>query len=790
MLDDRIKSRILDDHKKLVADGKLLTRQQLEACYQTFRNRFGPDVLAKLDGEELLETMHAHGNKDSLVYWLEFKNDDEFPARFGSISGGSAFKFGIFRRKETGTWVTTDEANEAIDVSVEDAIVIARIHRDQLLLGVERIGKLPDLADDAEYRNLQEYLDTISRNVSKLAWGHKYFSLLAPDKLDDYHNPDYQRFHLVKMLQVPPVGNGRYLCAGRFVAIAHELDMPLNHLTSTLNVRSSIPHAYWRIGTSNGEQPRNRWALMRDGACVAIGWADLGDLSGYEKDTPSKERLIKLLGDHYPGSPQQQGKAATQILNFAKGIERGEPVLACDGGTVLGIGRVTGDYGFEAGSDFPHRRPVEWLSLDEWKMPEPEGLQITVHRLKKYPVNLVEVEKRSLAEPVVIKPVPPQPDGKRRVVPRLDGISGRIQTVLERKSQVILYGPPGTGKTHWAERTAVDLAAFSLVGKPFEELSDTDKGEVMGAPKSLGTVRICCFHPAYGYEDFIEGYRPELHEGRMSFALRDGIFKQLCRDAEAQPERSFYLIIDEINRGDIPRIFGELLTIIEKDKRGKSVILPLSRSGFRVPPNVFLIGTMNTADRSIALLDTALRPRFGFIELMPDASLLDQTSVSEIPLGPWLDALNRRICEHVGRDARNLQVGHSFFLEAASPSKTPPVSSRSSGTKSSLCWRNTATRTTTPFTPSSAGVWSIWPAGRSATTCSTRRNVRNSSKHFWNLARTFSRRSRSQRPLRETRARRNPKRAMRTPRRGRPRDRSQLPTHRMADGLAHTWEPD
>jgi 5-methylcytosine-specific restriction protein B len=180
---------------------------------------------------------------------------------------------------------------------------------------------------------------------------------------------------------------------------------------------------------------------------------------------------------------------------------------------------------------------------------------------------------------------------------------------------------------------------------------------------------MCCFHPAYGYEDFIEGYRPELHEGRMSFTLREGIFKEVCRDAEAQPERQFYLIIDEINRGDIPRIFGELLTIIEKDKRGKTVVLPLSRSAFRVPPNVSLIGTMNTADRSIALLDTALRRRFGFVELMPDVSLLDQTSVSEIPLGPWLEALNRRICEHVGRDARNLQIGHSFLLEGGKPVK-------------------------------------------------------------------------------------------------------------------------
>ena len=624
--------------------------------------------MVKLDGEELLDSMHALGTRDSLVYWLEFKNDDEFPAHFGSIAGGSAFKFGIFRSKETGSWVTGSPI-DVKELTVPQAVEVARKHRDELVKGVELIGTLPDLANDAEYGKLQEDLGKIAPSVNDTAWGHKYFSLLAPEKLDDYHVPDFQRFYLIKMLQVPPEGDGRYLCAGRYVAASHELGIPINHLTTILNHQNPKPLGYWRIGTSNGEQPRNRWQLMRDGGCVAIGWADLGDLSGYEKDASSKETLIKLLGEHYPSSPQQIGKAAIQILNFAKAIAKGDSVLACDGSTVLGVGRVTGDYQFESASDFPHRRPVEWLSLDEWKMPESEGLQTTVHRLRKSPINLVEAEKRSLAGAVIIKPPPPPPNGRRRLVPRLEGVPGRIQTVLERKSQVILYGPPGTGKTFWAERTAIDLASFYLAGKPFVELSDDERVSVVGGDKSHGLVRMCCFHPAYGYEDFIEGYRPELHEGRMSFTLREGIFKEVCRDAEAQPERQFYLIIDEINRGDIPRIFGELLTIIEKDKRGKTVILPLSRSAFHVPPNVFLIGTMNTADRSIALLDTALRRRFGFIELMPDVSLLDQASVSKIPLGPWLEALNRRICEHVGRDARNLQIGHAFLLEGGKPVK-------------------------------------------------------------------------------------------------------------------------
>jgi 5-methylcytosine-specific restriction protein B len=121
-------------------------------------------------------------------------------------------------------------------------------------------------------------------------------------------------------------------------------------------------------------------------------------------------------------------------------------------------------------------------------------------------------------------------------VPRLEGIPGRLQAVLERKGQAILYGPPGTGKTYWAERTALELASHAVAGRPFDQLSEGEKAEAVGGPESPGLVRMVSFHPAYGYEDFIEGYRPELHEGRMTFTLRDGVFKRLCRDAEVRPD--------------------------------------------------------------------------------------------------------------------------------------------------------------------------------------------------------------------------------------------------------------
>ena len=134
--------------EELAAEGALPSREQLERHYSTFRREFGPDALRGLEGEQLLERMHAHGTKDSLVYWLEFKDDEEFPALFGSIAGGSALKFGVFRRKETGVWAAKGETNYPRDISVSEAVEIARKHRGQLLAACEAVAASPSGADD------------------------------------------------------------------------------------------------------------------------------------------------------------------------------------------------------------------------------------------------------------------------------------------------------------------------------------------------------------------------------------------------------------------------------------------------------------------------------------------------------------------------------------------------------------------------------------------------------------------------------------------------------------------
>ncbi len=657
LLDPTLADELKREHTRLLENGTLHPEPALRRYYETFAAKFGPAALRRLDGVELLETLHAHGSKDSLVYWLEFKNDDEMPAIFGSIGGGSALKFGLYRRKETGLWMTGSAAQQR-ELSLEQAIAMGRRNRDQLIAATDVLEQFR-ARGGSDCESLQKEIEGAAPEINDLAWTHKYLSLLFHEILDDYHVLEYQRFHLIKLLLMPPTVEGRYVAAGAFVSIARELRMPLNHLTRLLNERHGAPHRYYRVGTSEKER-RDEWAAMRDGGFVAIGWPALGNLSEIENSQEGKERIRQKLAKHYPNEPQILGRFTQQIFKFVATISVGDLVLAADGATVLGVGRVKGDYQYAPGANFCHRRPVEWLSLSEWKMPEHEGLRTTVHELKK-PTLLMEAQRALQRKTTPISashgPVPIPPTAS---LAPLDGTPARIEEVLLRKGQVILYGPPGTGKTYWALRTANELAARSWFGRTQGDLTDGQKETLKSA------VVMCTFHPAYGYEDFLEGFRPVERSGALGFERRDGVFKQLCDDARRHG-KNVYLVIDEINRGDIPRIFGELLTLLEKSKRGMEGTLPLSGKPFSVPENVFVIGTMNTADRSIALLDAALRRRFGFIELMPDGNVLRDAVIKGLPLGAWLGKLNERILRHVKRDARNLQVGHTYLMHGTSP---------------------------------------------------------------------------------------------------------------------------
>lgn len=651
----RIEKALLELEKRDAGD----RWQHLDTYYANFRARFGPEVLGGLDGLALLERMHKREGQDCLMYWLEFKNDDEFPRIFGSIAGGSALKFGIYQSAKTGQWMRfSSEQRAGAPISEAVAIAFAQEQRDHLVAGCKALEDLSADANDAEYLHLQGYMDEHVRDAGAWSWGHKYFHMMFPDKLDDFHNEDFQRFYLVKLLQEPPAQKGRYVCAGRYVALMREFGRPMAELTQGLQGAFGPPRDCWRIDAA--KLPVDGAAdLMRSSAVVALPWNETGDISGVKYTRPGKQELRSRV-DTIDLRGANAYDVTQDIFNLALNVDEGDTLVVTEGEKGVAIGIVTGGYQYDPESTLAHQRPVTWLDLGEWACPDEKG-GARVLRWYSSPAQRLVVERRLLhAEFYEVAPPATRPVSAKR----LSGREGHIQSVLDRKGQVILYGPPGTGKTYWAQRGAEAVLAQHLFGKAVADLTEDERAGV------ARHIRLCTFHPAYGYEDFLEGYRPEERDGQLVFSLRDGAFKALCEEAAAHPQQRFILIIDEINRGDVPRIFGELLTVLEKDKRGREVHLPLSGRPFAVPPNVAVIGTMNTADRSIALLDTALRRRFGFIELMPEPELLGGVMVDGVPLAAWLEALNSKIVEKRGADGRNLQVGHAYLLENGSPVAT------------------------------------------------------------------------------------------------------------------------
>ena len=231
----------------------------------------------------------------------------------------------------------------------------------------------------------------------------------------------------------------------------------------------------------------------------------------------------------------------------------------------------------------------------------------------------------------------------------------------------ILCGPPGTGKTWNTTTYAMAIVKGIDTGEVTEE-HRTEFRSLRFDPKSgTGQIAMVTFHQNFSYEDFVEGIRPRLAEGGdVGYELRPGIFRGIADAALADPERPYVLIIDEINRGNIPKILGELITLIEPSRRlggedETTVTLPYSGDRFGVPDNLYIIGTMNTADRSTLLLDTALRRRFDFVEMMPDPEHWRIVPrVDGIDLREMLTAINARISLLLDRDR---QIGHTYLFD-------------------------------------------------------------------------------------------------------------------------------
>lgn len=397
---------------------------------------------------------------------------------------------------------------------------------------------------------------------------------------------------------------------------------------------------FWIYSPGNGAEI---WNECCEKGFMAIGWDEIGDLTAYSTKDEMKQAMKEEIDPTLAYT-----MAAHATWQFVHDMRPGDIVFAKKGMYhIIGRGVVESGYQYDPSrKHYKNIRSVRWTHKGEWPHPG-QAVMKTLTDITPYTDYVAKLnalfESDSIddaEEPVVDYPAYDAEDFLEEVFMDEDSYETLVGLVRNKKN-VILQGAPGVGKTFAAKRLA-----YSMMGE-----------------KDPNRVMMVQFHQSYSYEDFIMGFRPS----EKGFELKHGAFYNFCKQAEIDNENEYFFIIDEINRGNLSKIFGELFMLIETDKRGVELQLLYSDEKFSVPGNVYIIGMMNTADRSLAMLDYALRRRFAFFEMKPGFDTdrfreyrMDLASEKFDRLISSIDNLNATIAtdDSLGE---GFCIGHSYF---------------------------------------------------------------------------------------------------------------------------------
>lgn len=411
---------------------------------------------------------------------------------------------------------------------------------------------------------------------------------------------------------------------------------------SETNEEDSSVH-YWMYAP--GEKAKY-WEQFYNEGIIAIGWGEIGDLKQYPTLTAIKNKMKTVWGNDK--SFKNSGLAVWQ---FANELKVNDVVFVKEGMyKIVGRGIVSSDYIYDKNrpNGYNNIRKINWTHKGEWTHPGNAVLKtltdITVYKEYVETLNsLFDIAEEDEEKVQAIN----KPYSKSDFLSEVFMSEQKYETLvnlLERKRNIILQGAPGVGKTFAAKRLA-----YSIIGEIDKE-----------------RVQMVQFHQSYSYEDFIMGYRPN----ENGFVKTPGIFYEFCKKAEVDKDNKYFFIIDEINRGNLSKIFGELLMLIEKDKRGQQLQLLYSKELFLIPSNLYIIGMMNTADRSLAIIDYALRRRFAFVEFEPAFETESKgfenlknsiENQNYLKLIDKIKELNRYILNDQSL-GKGFRIGHSYFV--------------------------------------------------------------------------------------------------------------------------------
>lgn len=570
---------------------------------------------------------------------------------FGSIAGGAAYKFGLFFHKKTQSWTCGSPA-KPVKLTENEAIQKAEEIRNDLVAGAEIISSFGPLNSTADYEQLYKQLEHISG--INTVWRMKYYQMLFPILFAPFYGQDIQLdvLHFLNQTpsEIPFIRMGQIAlfskkCNIPGIVFGHIWGRSTNHNnksndseTNTLSDKKHKLH-YWMYTVFDDTS----WMECQQKEIMVLGMDDIGDYSQYD----SKESLRQELISTYDNSTSRKNQAL-MAWNFANKLAINDVIFAKRSNTLVGKGIVTRDYIFDdSRQEYKNIRTVKWLQIGEWEHP---GKSVA-KRLTDITPYTDYIEKLiTIFTPDELDDVDTQPEVDYPEYSSADFLSDvymseqdyeTLVNVLKMKKNIILQGAPGVGKTFTAKRLA-----YSIIGA-----------------KNPDRVQMIQFHQSYSYEDFIEGYRPT----ENGFTIKKGSFYKFCKLAEDDDENDYFFIIDEINRGNLSKIFGELFMLIEKDKRGIELQLLYSDENFSVPPNVYIIGMMNTADRSLAMLDYALRRRFSFFTMKPGFNTIGfQTYQDSLKSDAFkkliscIKQLNSKIAADISL-GEGFCIGHSYF---------------------------------------------------------------------------------------------------------------------------------
>jgi ATPase associated with various cellular activities AAA_5 len=399
---------------------------------------------------------------------------------------------------------------------------------------------------------------------------------------------------------------------------------------------------YWIYSPGKGAKI---WDECYDNNIMAIGWDAIGDLRAYN----SKDEIKQVMNKHYDPS-RSYIHSACATWEFANEMKPGDIVFAKNGmHLIIGRGIVKSDYIYDAQrKEFRNIRKVEWTDRGEWECSRQSPMKtltdITSFTEYVEQLNLF-FDSDMLDDAETIETNYPTYDKARFLdsVYMNDDSYDTLVSLVKSKKNIILQGAPGVGKTFAAKRLA-----YSMMGV-----------------KDPNRVMMVQFHQSYSYEDFIMGFRPS----ENGFKLKHGVFYEFCKRAEVDSDNDYFFIIDEINRGNLSKIFGELFMLLESDKRGVALQLLYADEKFSIPENLYIIGMMNTADRSLAMLDYALRRRFAFFDLKPafesDGFKSYQHSLNNDKFNKLIECIKQlnlaiKSDETLGE---GFCIGHSYFCD-------------------------------------------------------------------------------------------------------------------------------